>query len=76
MSRKVEPTGTPGPRDGEASSPVAESDRTFVVPRIARRPAPVGPTTPRSIRTTAAAVGLLDTAREGVTSAGRFVIVR
>ena len=76
MRRKDEPTGTPGARDGEVRSSVAESKRTLLVPWIAQRPARFGPTTPRAIRRTAAAGDLLDSAREGVTSAGRLVIVR
>jgi hypothetical protein len=37
-----ESTGTPGARDGEAWTPVAESMLTLVVPWIARNPTRVG----------------------------------
>ncbi len=49
MRRRNEPTGTPGARDGEAWTPVAESKRTLVVPWIAQKPASLGPTTPKPI---------------------------
>ena len=59
-------------RPGRQLLEVSEPSSCLGSPRSLRA---FGPPTPRSIGTTPAAVGLLDSARDGVTSAGRFVTV-